>query len=82
MESFLLKAINGRCTKNEHDFLHENYHGDIEVDYLEAEKDIWKTVFRDSKLTCFRDLLHHVQLKGLFLLHDVWPGSTMTNQKV
>ena len=38
MESFLLKAIDGSYTKDEHDFLHENYHGDIEVDYLEAKK--------------------------------------------
>ena len=36
MESFLLKAIDGSCTKEEHDLLLENYHGDIEVDYLEA----------------------------------------------
>ena len=41
MESFLLKAIGGSCTKDEHDFLHENYNGDIEVDYLE----VWKTIF-------------------------------------
>ena len=55
MESFLLKAIDGSCTKDEHDFLHENYHGDLKVDYLEAEKEAWKTIFRDSKPTCFRD---------------------------
>ena len=36
--SFLLKAIDGSCTNDEHDFLHKNYHGDIEVDYLEAGK--------------------------------------------
>ena len=63
MESFLLKAIDGSCTKNEHDFLNENYHGDIEVDYLEAEKEVWKTTFRDSKSTCFRDI--HKTIKTL-----------------
>ena len=56
MESFLLKAINGSCTKDEHDFLHENYHGDIEVDYLEGENEVWKPIFCDSKPTCFRDI--------------------------
>ena len=53
IKSFLLKAINGSCTKDEHDFLHESYHGDIEVDYLEAAKEVWKTIFRDSKPTRF-----------------------------
>jgi len=48
MESFLLKAIDG--------FLHEKYRGDIEVDYLETEKEVWKTIFRDSNPTCFRDI--------------------------
>ena len=47
MEWFLLKAIDGSCTKDKHDFLHENYHGDIEIDYLEAEKEVWKIIFRD-----------------------------------
>ena len=37
------------CTKNEHGFLHKNHHDDIEVDYLEAEKEVWKTIFCDSK---------------------------------
>lgn len=40
------------CTKNEHGFLHKNHHDDIEVDYLEAEKEVWKTIFCDSKPTC------------------------------
>ena len=63
MESFLLKAIDGSCTKEEHDFLHENYHGDIEIDYLEAEKEVWKTIFGGSKPTCFRDI--HKTIKVL-----------------
>ena len=63
MESFLLKAIDGSCTKEEHDFLHENYHGDIEIDYFEAEKEVWKTTFGGSKPTCFRDI--HKTIKTL-----------------
>ena len=49
MESFLLKTVDRSCTKDEYDFLHENYHGDIEVDHLESEKEVLKTFFRDSK---------------------------------
>ena len=45
MESFLLKAINGSYTRDKHDFLHENYHDDIEFDHLEAEKEDWKAIF-------------------------------------
>ena len=56
MESFLPKAIDRSCTKEEHFFLHENYHGDIEVDYLGPKQEVWKTIFRDSKPTCFRDI--------------------------
>ena len=41
------------CTKNEQGFLHKNHHDDIEVDYLEAEKEVWKTIFCDSKPTCW-----------------------------
>ena len=63
MESFLLKASDGKCTKKEHDFLHENYHGDIKIDYLEAEKEVWKTIFRGSKPTYFRDV--HKTIKAL-----------------
>ena len=55
MESFLLKAIDGSCAKDEKDFSLENYHGDMQFDYLEAEKEVWKTIFRESKPTCFRD---------------------------
>ena len=40
-----------------HDFLHKNYHDDIEVDYLEAKKDVWNAIFRGSKPTCFRETI-------------------------
>ena len=63
MEYFLLKAIDSSCSKNEHDFLHENYRGDIEVDHLEAEKEVWKTIFCVSKTTCSRDI--HKTIKAL-----------------
>lgn len=63
MESFLLKAINGSCTKEEHEFLHENYYADIDVDFLEAEKEVWKTIFCDSNPNCFRDI--HKTIKSL-----------------
>ena len=32
-------------------------HGDIEVHHLEAEREVSKTIFHDSKPTCFRDFL-------------------------
>ena len=63
MESFLLKAIHGCCAKDEQDFLHENCHADFEVDCLEAEKEVWKTIFRDSKPICLRDI--HKTIKAL-----------------
>ena len=63
MESFFLKAIVGSCTEEEHDFLHENYHRDIEVNYFEVEKEVWETNFRDSKPTCFRDI--HKTIKAI-----------------
>ena len=51
-----MKAIDASCTKEEDGFLHEKYCGDIEVEYLETEKEVWKTIFRDSNPTCFRDI--------------------------
>ena len=63
------------------------YHSDIEVDYLEAEKEVWKTIFRDAKPTRFRyiyktikalsssKLAPHITTQRLILS----PFGTMTN---
>ena len=56
MKSFILKAANGDLTNEEEEFFRENYQDDINLDYLAGEKQIWKTLLNDSKLTCFKDI--------------------------
>ena len=37
--------------------------GDVEVELLESEGEVWKTIFSDLKPVCFKDILE--QLKSL-----------------
>ena len=56
MESLILKSLDAACFKSEIEFLNENYGDEITTDLLESELEIWKTIFNDSKLLCFKDI--------------------------
>ena len=56
MESPLLKALDAACVKSEIEFLNENYGDEIATNLLEFELEIWKKIFNDSKLLCFKDI--------------------------
>ena len=64
LESFLLKGITGSCVEKEKEFLDEKYgDGDVDVELLESEGEVWKTIFSDLKPVCFKGILE--QLKSL-----------------
>ena len=50
-----MRKIRTRITLNT-DTFHTVYHGDIEVDYSEVEKEVWQTIFCDLKSTCFKNI--------------------------
>ena len=61
---FLLKVITGSCVEKEKGYLNEKYgDGDVDVELLESEGEVWKTIFSDLKPVRFKDILG--QLKSL-----------------
>ena len=63
-ESFLLKVITWSSVEKGKEFLNEKYgDGDVDVELLESEGEVWKTIFSDLKPVCFKDILE--QLKSL-----------------
>ena len=64
LESFLLKVITGSCVEKEKEFLNEKYgDGDVDVELLESDGEVRRTIFSDLKPVCFKDILE--QLKSL-----------------
>ena len=64
MESFLLKAIAGNNVKREMEFVGEKYgDGDVNIEFLDSELEILKTIFSDTKPTCFKDI--HKEINSL-----------------
>lgn len=62
IESLLLKSIEGCCITNEIEFLTDKYgDGDVDVDSLEIELEVFKTIFSQAKPLCFKDI--HENLK-------------------
>ena len=60
--SFLLKVITGSCVEKEKEFLNEKYgDGDVDVELLESEGEVWKTIFSDLKPACFKDILEQLK---------------------
>ena len=58
LESFLLKVITGSCVEKEKEFLNEKHgDGDVDVELLESEGEVWKTILSDLKPVCFKDIL-------------------------
>ena len=61
IESFLLKAIAGNDVKREMEFLGEKYgDGDVNIEFLDSELEILRTIVSDTKPTCFKDIHNEI----------------------
>ena len=61
MEFVILKSISSEALTKEENYLRELYKGEIDMDNFLLETDILKTIFKDSKPECFKDVLDKVK---------------------